>query len=213
MIVDHVALLWFEIWIAPTTIRFATRAALSLFVVLFGYLLAAGPRPGRPRRIGQIALAATAVNLLVYPIFDKLEVLAGLLLCYAAFYLLGTSFPVLVAAVLLYPLDATQRLLDYPLSILLAMAATGMILRRYGFEAACAAAATVTVAAAILVPAPALYVMLFLVPAVVAVAVAAARPALTALPLETVGRYPLTVYTAQYYVIIAAKAACRHFTP
>jgi hypothetical protein len=75
----------------------------------------------------------------------------------------------------------------------------------YGFPTAILAAAFVILAGLAIVPTPPLFVLLFAMPATCIVALANASPDLSVGWLAFLGRYPLTTYVTQYYVLFGAR--------
>jgi uncharacterized membrane protein len=220
MVVDHLAVIQFDIAIGTNNVRLATRLALPLFAILFGFFLASGssssswspssssfPRTkwSRFKRIGQVCLASVAANVLFVPEFGKLEVLASFLACSLLFLILQRYFFVLVGSVVLFPYDPTLTLLDYPLTLAASLVAIGVVLRLHGFQWAIVAAIGVALVGLVLVPAPPLLVLLFAIPAVCIVSLASVSPEMSIGWLAWLGRYPLTVYVAQYYLIFGLR--------
>lgn len=223
MIVDHVAVLLFDIAIGPDNIRLLTRLALPLFAILLGYLLTnridranridKGPgldatrhaAKGWLRRLGQVALASVAANLLFVPEFGRVEVLVSLLACMVLVPLLRRYFFLLVAAIALFPVDPTLAVFDYALTLTASLVAIGWVLGVYGFPKALLASLAVALVGLTLVPLPPLYVLLFSMPAVCIVAVASVSPEWKVGWLAWLGRYPLTIYVGQYYVIFIIR--------
>lgn len=223
MVVDHIAVIQFDIAIGTNNVRLATRLALPLFAILFGFFLASralgsssSPFPrtlssftrtkwSRFKRIGQVCLASVAANVLFVPEFGKLEVLASFLGCSLLFLVLQRYFFVLVGSVVLFPYDPTLTLLDYPLTLAASLVAIGVVLRMHGFQWAILAAIGVALVGLALVPTPPLFVLLFAIPAVCIVSLAIVSPEISIGWLAWLGRYPLTVYVAQYYLIFGLR--------
>jgi len=223
MIVDHVAAVQFDTPIAIDSVRLVTRLALPLFATLFGFFLANRLRSlrlseervelssngkgnsGGLRRTIQVGLASVAANVLFVPEFEKLEVLVSLLACSLLFLLLKRYFVVLAGAVALFPYDPTLTLLDYPLTVTASLVAIGVLLQLHGFQSAIIAAIGVALVSLALVPTPPLLVLLFTIPAVCIVSLASVSPEMSVGWLAWLGRYPLTVYVAQYYVIFGIR--------
>jgi hypothetical protein len=219
MIVDHIAVISFDIPIATDNIRLVTRLALPLFAILFGYFLICRPtqprsgKAGTPkqglwaafRRPAQILAAAFAANLLFVPEYGRLEILVSFLACSLLFFILGRYFIVMLLAVALFQYDPTLNLLDYPLTLTASLVAIGMVLRLYGFQKAILAAAIATGAGLAFVPTPPLFVLLFAIPATCIVALASVSPELSVRWLALLGRYPLTTYVTQYYILFGAR--------
>ncbi|HBJ36457.1 MAG TPA: hypothetical protein DDZ51_17245 [Planctomycetaceae bacterium] len=223
MIVDHVAVISFDIPIGTDNVRLVTRLALPLFAIVFGFFLidpslslsqrkttTKVAAPNRStwaafRRPAQILVAAFAANLLFVPEYGRLEILVSFLACSLLYLVLGRYFIAMLLAVVLFQYDPTLNLLDYPLTLTASLVAIGMVLRLYGFQKAILAAAVVTVAGLAAVPAPPLFVLLFAIPATCIVALASVSPELSVRWLALLGRYPLTTYVTQYYILFGAR--------
>lgn len=221
MIVDHAAYYLWDVPLAPHTIRIVTRLSMPLFCGLMGYFLA-----GRANinwdRFYQLCLAVITINLAFFSVHHKLEILASLLIAYILFICCRNWLTFAVLAVYLAPWDPTLAWFDYPLPIVIACVAQGMMLRRFGVIAALASGLLITLAAFV-VPAPSVYVLFYVIPATWLIACAADHPQLplTSPPLKwlrlnllgrnmlrlhwlaVLGRYPLTTYLAQYYILFA----------
>lgn len=223
MIVDHIAVIWFDIAIGVDNVRLVTRLALPLFAILFGFFLVrsspqqssaeslsktALPRRGNWalfRRPAQLLLASFAANVVFVPEYGKLEVLASFLTCSLLFLVLRHYFVMLLLAVLLFQHDPTLPLLDYPITLTASLVAIGMVLRLYGFQTAILAAMVVILSGLAVVPTPPLFVLLFAIPATCVVALANVSPELSVRWLAFLGRYPLTTYVTQYYILFGAR--------
>ncbi len=211
MIVDHVAYYWWNVPIAPNTIRIVTRLSMPLFCALMGYFLATKPKINW-NRFYQLCLAAGVVNLAFFTAHHKLEILASLLVCYVLFWLFRDWLSLAVVAVFLTPVDPLVAWFDYPLPIVVACVAQGMIVRRFGWLVGFATATCVTLGA-FMVPAPSVYVLFYVIPATLLIAWAATfsssgQPKLDwtgwqVAWLRSLGRYPLTAYVTQYYIVFA----------
>ena len=228
MIVDHVADLWLDHSIRDSWTRTATRLAMPLFCVLMGYFLRRPPPNEKAstrtneqteerawfasirtsnRRLFEIVLASFLANLLFYPHYGVLEILAGLSVAWIAHRFVGPFFVVLVAAIALYPLDPLTRVFDFPITLVLAFVAQGTVLRRFGIAAALITGLGFAAAAFWiwqLQPRGVNHLLAaFALPATGLVAgMARVRDAPTWMrPLAVVGRYPLSIYVGQYYVI------------
>lgn len=218
MIVDHIAVISFDIPIGVDNIRFLTRIALPLFAILFGYFLVQTPtqtvsKPAKRkpekgsafRRQSEILFAAIAANILFVPEFGRLEILVSFLACTLLYLLLRRYFIALLPAVVLFQYDPTLNFLDYPLTLTASLVAIGMVLRLYGFWTAILAATIALGAGLAAVPAPPLFVLLFAIPATCIVAMASVSPDLSVGWLTLLGRYPLTTYVTQYYILFGAR--------
>lgn len=206
MIVDHAAYYLWDVPLAPHTLRIVTRLSMPLFCGLMGYFLA-----GRTNinwdRFYQLCLAVITINLAFFSIHHKLEILASLLIVYVLFMVCRNWLAFAVVAVYLAPWDPTLAWFDYPLPIVIACVAQGMMLRRFGSIAALASGLLITLAA-LVVPAPSVYVLFYVIPATGLIAWAAARPDLAQARqplawLSFLGRYPLTSYLVQYFILFA----------
>lgn len=219
MIVDHIAVISFDIAIATDNIRLVTRLALPLFAILFGYFLTCRPTQplsGSPgptkqgpwaafRRPAHILVAAFAANLVFVPEYGRLEILVSFLACSLLYLVLGRYFIVMLLPVALFQHDPTLDVLDYPITLTASLVAIGMVLRLYGFQKAILAASFATVAGLAFVPTPPLFVLLFAIPATCIVALASVSPELSVGWLALLGRYPLTTYVTQYYILFGAR--------
>lgn len=222
MIVDHVAVLIFDQPIKLSTIRFATRLSLPLFAVLLGSLLLRGRRTPSthrpasfqkhwkgvsPKRLLEITAAAIGVNLIYVPYFNNLEILASFVVAYFAAIVLGRHMIWMAAAVFAFPWDRSGLIFDYPLSVICGLVALGVILDRFGLRVAMLIAVIQCFAAIALVTEPSVYVLLFAPLATALVGLAWKWPDLSHPWLVWIGERPLTIYAAQYYVLMAIVAA------
>lgn len=223
MIVDHIAVISFDIAIGVDNVRLLTRLALPLFAILFGFFLIATPtQPSTAkaaskmalpkqgnwaafRRPAQLLFAAIAANVLFVPEFGRLEVLASFLACSLLYFVMRRYFVVMLLAVILFQQDPTALFLDYPLTLTASLVGIGMVLRLYGFQNAILATTVVILAGLAVVPTPPLFVLLFAMPATCIVALASVSPELSVAWLAFLGRYPLTTYVAQYYILFGAR--------
>lgn len=209
MVVDHVAGILLSIPIDYSTIRLGTRLSMPLFAILMGYFFSAKGvplnSPWRERfqiqRLLQILVAAAATSSLYYSYFGKLDILASLAICYFCYLILRSKFVLLVVALLLYRVDVTSQILDFPLSIVLSLVAQGMLLRKMGLVPAAVSAIVLTLIGMGIVEKPSLLVLLFVLPATLLVGLAGQSKGLSHPWLTFLGRYPLTVYVVQYFVI------------
>ncbi len=201
MIVDHIAYFILDIPIALDTLRIGTRLSMPLFCGLMGYFLAQ-KETIHWNRLYQLLLAAFAMNLVFFTIYRKFEILASLSICYALYLLCGRKMALLVVAVFFVGLDPTARWFDYPLPIVLSCVAQGMVIRLYDWPVSLAAGVLVTCGIALAQP-PAEYVLYFVLPSTLLIGWAARHPSWRFRPLAWIGRYPLTIYLAQYFIILA----------
>jgi surface polysaccharide O-acyltransferase-like enzyme len=204
MVVDHVADFWFGIPIAGSPIRFVTRMAMPLFCVLMGYFFQPSNR-FRFKRLGQIALASLLANAVFWPYYHRIEILGCLLLAYLTFLASGRFFQLFVFAILLYPLDNSTALLDFPISIVLSFVAQGMVLRHLGIVPALVTG-TLLSSGALWIreidPRSVNYLLCFFVmPAILLVDLGQAFPRKRIPGLDFLGRHPLAAYLTQYYTI------------
>ena len=173
MIVDHAAYYLWEIPIAPTSLRIATRLSMPLFCVLMGYLLAdrrmADPNTIYWRRFYQLCGATALATLIFYTAHQKLEILASLLICYSLFIAVGNALAVGLLAAFATSYDPTLSWFDYPVPLVLSCVAQGIILRRYQWHWALASGIVLT-AATLVVPAPSQYVLWYVLPATLLIA-------------------------------------------
>lgn len=227
MLVDHIAVISFNIPIGIDNIRLVTRLALPLFAILFGFFLvqpspqeslassaskkalpSKGTSPGNWaafRRPTQVLVASIAANLVFVPEFGRLEVLASFLACSLLYLVLRRYFVIMLLAVLLFQQDPTLALLDYPITLTASLVAIGMVLRLHGFQTAILAAMVVILTGLAIVPTPPLFVLLFAIPATCVVALASVSPELSVGWLAFLGRYPLTTYVTQYYILFGGR--------
>lgn len=201
MIVDHIAGIWFEVNIEPTSVRFLTRLSMPLFCLLMGYFLQSNERL-HWKRFSQLAAATVAINIAFYSLYGKVEILASLLVCYCLYAGLRSSFVLLFVAAFFFPWDPSTEYFDFPLTLVATCIAQGVILKRYGLPVA-VATSLLSLLAVMLVTPPGVYVIYFVLPATLLVGGAAARPQISVPWLTQLGRYPLTVYLTQYFIILA----------
>ncbi len=204
MLIDHVSGVLLAVNIEFTSVRFWTRLSMPLFAVLMGYLWNI-ERPPKYQRLAQIAFAGLLVNVTYFPRYLELEILVSLLCASLLFWVLRTRFVYLYLIIFLAPWDVSARLLDYPLAIVIPCAALGLILQRSGWRWAAVNSLLALPVVAWLEP-PTQYVLYFILPAVLLVAGAAHWRNLGLAPLDILGRYPLTTYVIQYYVIFTLAA-------
>ena len=210
MIIDHVAWLFFDQQIEAGSIRLLTRLSMPLFCVLTGYF-AVARRGFHRERWTQVAVAAVAVNIVYVALYRRLEILASLLVGYTVLAVVGKPFVIGTAAFLLFPIDSSEAVFDFPLSAVITCMAIGVLQRLYGWRvsvsASIAIASALWVAFAIqgdfqLVSPPTVYVLLFLPLAALLLAFGVAHPKWRWGWLEWIGRYPLSIYVGQYTLLL-----------
>ena len=231
MIVDHTAGMLFHHLLQESTVRLVTRLSMPLFCVLMGYFLR--ERESVPwKRVGQIALASLMVNAIFFTKYGRIEILGSLLLAYLLFLAVGRLMPLFVFGILFYMDDPLKGIFDYPPTIVVSFVAVGAILRHFGVGIASAAALLLTfgsVAIHHLEPMGINHMMCyFILPATLIVHLGAIKPNLgipwpergkapsppgapqrwtdfspATLGLSWIGRYPLTCYVVQYYVLFS----------
>jgi hypothetical protein len=200
MIVDHIAGLWLFIDIEPTSIRFATRLSMPLFASLMGYFLASS-QISNWHRFWQIAAAAAALNLFYFTLYGQVEILASLLVAYLLHAALGPLFVGLFVTAYFYGVDPSVAYFDYPLSVVVACVAQGAILKRHGWRIGLLTSLLICLSLPLIEP-PTRYVVFFFPIAIALIAWGAAHPQYRVKGLDFIGRHPLTVYLAQYAIII-----------
>lgn len=213
MIVDHVAWLYFDQPIQPTSIRFVTRLSMPLFCVLTGYF-ALRSSDTNWARLGQVLLAAIVVNFAYFTLYGRLEILASLLVCYLLIAACKAWFMLAALAFLLFPWDVSAAVFDYPISAVATCMAVGGIQRKWGWQIGLSMAVLISLSLLALrgwqgdfriVSQPTVYVLIFLPLASGLLAVGTLRPAWSLRGLAWIGRYPLSVYVGQYFVLLAAN--------
>jgi uncharacterized membrane protein len=210
MIVDHAAYYLWNVPIAPTSLRIVTRLSMPLFCGLMGYFLAYQANINW-KRFYQLCLATVLVNLAFYTVHQKVEILASLLVCYVLYLCVGNWLALAAAAVFLTPFDPTQAWFDYPLPLVAACVAQGIIVRCAPWNLALVTAGLITLGASIVQP-PSQYVLFYVVPATLSILWGSRRAAGTQpqppaiAGLGFVGRHPLAIYLSQYFVLLAVSA-------
>lgn len=203
MIVDHFLMLVLSVEIEPYNGRFFTRLAEPLFALLVGYFLVGRGRRRVASRLAPLFLAAALANLLFWGVFAKLEILATLLLVFALYLILAERLWVLLPAMALGAFDPTQAYLDYPLSVVAAQVAMGMLLhQRWGL-----CLPLLAVAASVFLPAPIAYTAAFTLPAALLIEIARRRRGIALPVLAQVGRHALAAYVVQLVLIFAIAIA------
>lgn len=163
-------------------------------------------------RFAQIAMAAAVLNVFYYTQYGQLEVLASLLVSYCAFALFSTlgiqqCFGFAVLAAFAFDFDPSRiavregkELFDFPVSVVLAIVATGVVHRNYGPILGMSSALVLLLAGMIVNP-PTVYVLWF-TPLAVLLVILGERFSEVHVPvLEWIGRYPLAIYVAQYMLL------------
>jgi len=204
MLIDHAASYWFDQKIGLGGVRFFTRLSMPLFCVLLGYFLPPDRR-FRWTRYAQILAAGVAVNLLYWPRNGELEILVSLLTAALVGTALGRAAPLMLITMLFYQSDPSARWFDYQLTLVLALVAQGVVLRRFG-----PIVASVTGGVLLAMTVSGLWIwdtdthrflVWFLLPATGLVAWGTRFPERRIPGTEWLGRYPLTVYVVHFYVI------------
>ncbi|MCA9130211.1 MAG: hypothetical protein KDB22_24155 [Planctomycetales bacterium] len=201
MIVDHAADLLLSIPISLSSVRIITRLSMPLFCVLMGYFLHRAPRlPGK--RFGQVLLASIIVNLAYYSLRGQLEILASLLVSYLVFLICRSWFVSCTPLAFAFVWDPTVAIFDYSVFVVVSCVAQGVVLRQFGTRTATLTGLSLLVATFAVSP-PTQYVLFFVLPATLIIAWAAKHPDWNLTMLNGIGRYPLSAYVIQYYVLIA----------
>ncbi len=217
MVVDHAADMLWQVRIAPDTLRIATRLAMPLFCMLTGYLLYRSRLP-RVGRLGQVVVASILANIVYWSLYQRLEILASILLAFVIYFAVRRWMPVCILLVLLARVDPSGALLDYPLLVVTSCIAAGSALRwasdckrsvavkdcgsmRFRNHALVVLAWFFLAASSAFVPRPTAYVLWFVPVAGMLIWAAASKRLVNVVPLEFLGRYPLTAYVLQYFVL------------
>tara|TARA_R110002049_G_scaffold2750_2_gene21427 strand:+ start:196066 stop:196863 length:798 start_codon:yes stop_codon:yes gene_type:complete len=207
MVIDHVADLLLDISIRDSNVRLGTRLAMPLFCVLMGYFLKIESRH-RFRRLLEVIAASALANLVFYPRYGVLEILASLVVAALLFKATGRWFVLMVLALFLYPWDPLAAWFDFPPTIVISFVAQGMILRRLGIKAALASGILLSSGAIWMYQMNPLGVnyklCLFILPATLLLYLGDRLPEKRIATLQWIGKYPLTIYVAQYYAISLA---------
>jgi uncharacterized membrane protein YcfT len=208
MVVDHVAGLWFDVSIQDSHLRTATRLSMPLFCLLMGYFL--DPDKFRGGRLAQIAVACGLANAVFWPHYGSIEILGSLLVAYLISLAAGRFFPWFVLTILLYPVDPLRGWFDFPLTLVISFVALGMVVRRFGsWPAIGMGALTSAYGFAIVWGEPSGVnhkLCLFLLPATLLILAGRRWPERGIWGLEWVGRWPLTIYLIQYYLVFAVAS-------
>ena len=206
MIIDHAAGILLNVSIDYDTVRFWTRLSMPLFCVLMGFFLV--KKPHFPdQRFFEIVLAALLINVLYLPLYREVEILGSLSVAYLLFQWLPRWFPYLVGAAVLVNLDLTRIVFDYPLTIACSFVAQGVILRRFGGNVAFWTGVFLSTGIAWFgwqKPSDVTHLLCyFILPATGLVHWGSLRPQQSIPFLAWLGRYPLTTYLTQYYILFA----------
>lgn len=204
MIIDHVSGILLKVNIEYTSIRLWTRLSMPLFAVLMGYFLVA-ERPPNFRRLGHVVFACLLVNVTYVRLYSELEILASLLCAGLLFLVMRTKFAFAYLFIFLAPWDISAEIFDYPLALVIPCVALGYIVRKFGWLWG-VINSLFALPLILWMEGPTQLVLYFLLPAVLLVAGAARLQKLRLYPLEFLGRYPLTIYVVQYYVIFSIAA-------
>jgi len=204
MVLDHAVGILLGVSIEFSSVRFWTRLSMPLFCLLMGYFLTVG-KPLNRHRYLQIAIAMVVINAAYWPLYDKFEILASLLLAFTVLRAVGKAYPWFVGMVLLYPVDPLDQWFDYAPSLVISFVTLGMILRQRGLQAALLIAAGLTTGAfwlRWLSPGdPSQYLFYFLLPAIGLLSLGVRYPDWKWKGLTLAGRFPLTCYLTQYFII------------
>ncbi|QDV64790.1 Acyltransferase family protein [Crateriforma conspicua] len=206
MLVDHAAAYWFDVRIELTSVRLITRLSMPLFCLLLGYFLPTDRR-FRAVRLLQILAAAVAVNLVYWPLNHQLEILASLLLAAVVGTAMGRTAPLMLASILFYRLDPVSRWFDYQPTLVFALVGQGAMLRRFGIGPAIASGLAllgITISGHWIRPTDThRFVVWFSLPATILVGLGRRFPDFRVIGLDWLGRHPLSIYVAHFYVIAA----------
>lgn len=204
MVIDHAADLWWNVAIAPDTIRIVTRLSMPLFCGLMGYFLIVREHIAWNRLL-QLGIATLVVNMAFFTVYRRLDILASLLVCYGIFIVFRKGLLVGLIAPFFFYWDESGRVFDFPISVVWCCVAQGAVVRLGGWRWGIATALLVT-AGAWFVPPPTQYVLLFVLPATGLIAWGAGQAERGVKWLEFLGRFPLTSYITQYYVLLVIAA-------
>ncbi|MEM7478645.1 MAG: heparan-alpha-glucosaminide N-acetyltransferase domain-containing protein [Planctomycetota bacterium] len=172
-------------------------------------------------RVLQILAAVVAINLLYFNLFHQFEILASILIVVLAMALARSGFCIAMLAPLLFPLEATwlvhkpvdteTLLFDFPVTVVACCTAGGFMLGRFGLRPAMLSTLAVGSLAGIdnlmhatpfLYAPPTVYVLYFLPLATVMVWWAGKTKEFDIPVMSWIGRYPITVYLLQYYLLL-----------
>jgi uncharacterized membrane protein len=194
MFLDHVLFLSPNSSFDPFSPRFFTRIAEPIFAVLVGYFLIGRENNKMLFRLLEILAVAFFVNVFFYALLGKFDILASLALSYLAYFALRDRIVLLLPAFVLFSLDPTLQLLDYPLSLVLSQVALGAAIRK-GLGPLLLFAFLL---APLFVPAPYSYVALFTIAAGFLVLLAQKYRDIKVPLASQIGKKPLLYYVAQY---------------
>jgi uncharacterized membrane protein len=194
MFFDHVLFFSPNSSFDPFSPRFFTRIAEPIFAVLVGYFLIGREDKRLFSRLLEILAVAFLVNIFFYMLLGKLDILISLALSYLAYFALKDKIVLLVPAFVLFSLDPTTQLLDYPLSLVLSQVALGAAIRK-GLSPLLLFAFLL---APLFVPAPYSYTALFTVAAGCLVLLAQKFKDIKMPVASQIGKRPLLYYMVQY---------------
>ena len=204
MVIDHAAGILFQQPLSEWNIRFATRLSMPLFCVLMGYFLKQ-TKPFRWQRVIEVAVACILVNVVFQPFYGKIEILGCLLIAYLLFQALGRYYYPFVLAILFYTIVPDGQWFDFPVTLTVSFVAIGVILRQFGIGPAAACAAAISCGAFAIrefQPSGVNHLLCyFVLPATLLVYAGTKRPNWSVPGLDLIGRYPLTCYVVQYYMV------------
>lgn len=225
MIVDHVFGIWFDHSISHSPIRMLTRLSMPMFMVLAGYLLARSEGRIRPQRWMEIAFSAVAVNALVFPYFQRIDILGSFLVVLIMTHFLGKQAWVLTFGILIQGVmkDPSGAWFDYPISLIMTPVGIGFAYQRFGFRLGLLAALFPLLGLAWISDHTSLSLLAIPLAYLLLVQVQFLERSLTWLrsasqwawsPLtwiRVMGQYPLRIYVAQYQLILLLKWIATNF--
>lgn len=194
MFFDHVLFFGPNSSFDPFSPRFFTRIAEPIFAVLVGYFLIGREDKRLFSRLLEILAVAFFVNIFFYMLLGKLDILISLALSYLAYFALKDKIVLLIPAFVLFSIDPTRQLLDYPLSLVLSQVALGAAMRK-GLSPLLP---LVMLLAPLFVPAPYSYAALFTAVAGFLVLLAQKFKDIKIPIASQIGKKPLLYYMAQY---------------
>ncbi|NBV51367.1 hypothetical protein EBR78_09160 [bacterium] len=199
MIVDHFAAVWLRMKVIEFgNIRFFTRPSMLLFSFLLGFFLLSGSA-GRNRAV-RLGLAALVSNFIYLGAYKRLDILVSMLLVVGIYQIARSHFIWGVLAVLLVSWDPTQGILDYPLSITLACAAHGAVLRE-GNPKKLLASSLLLTSGAWFLPGSLNYTAAWVIPTTLLMQLFIQRPQIQIPILNFMGQHALLIYSLQWYVL------------
>jgi uncharacterized membrane protein len=200
MVVDHIANFWFETRIEWDSIRLPTRLSMPLFAILMGYFISTN-RPFPWRRMFQVAAVSGIVNVFFYPLYERVEILASLLVCYVLVFSTSKYASLLTLALFLLPWDPSAQVFDYPLTLVAGCVAQGQVLRHYGWKIALVVSVILCFSAIYIDPVAKMTVLM--IPVATGLIIWAIRYPNKDVPgLSLMGRYPLAMYLAHYLMVL-----------